>query len=251
MVKYGETFAYNPVTISQFALTRFSQGQNDAVLIAANKLLSMQRKDGAFPYEFSYKHMLNLRPYKPGWISGMAQGQSLSALGRAYTISHDKRFLDAGNKALAFLQMPFPKGPMADLSDLDPSLSGYSFILEYPVKPHAYTLNGYLFAVIGLYDWWKITGSEDAHRLFDDAVRTLIKLVSYYDIGTASTYDIGYITQAISQPYLEPSPPYINAGYQGFHAELLAVMFDITGNPIFDEYSKRFTNQFWNEISAN
>jgi hypothetical protein len=43
-VEYSGTFHYNPVTIAQFALTRYSQVQNDAVEKAADKLLRCSAK---------------------------------------------------------------------------------------------------------------------------------------------------------------------------------------------------------------
>lgn len=244
MVKYGEEFQYNPVTLSQFVVTkhhRYLMGESlDPVVKGVDKLIELQRADGAFPYDFEYKHPANPAPYKRGWISGMAQGQALSAFARAWKVTGDNRYLDAGNRSLDFLQVPFPAGPMATLADLDPSLSGYSFILEYPVKPHAYTLNGYIFTLIGLYDWWKVVGSEKAGELFLDGVRTLERLLPYYDIGTFTTYDISYITHSLAQPYLVPPKPFVHPRYHGIHIELVEVMADVTGKTIFSDYANKW-----------
>jgi hypothetical protein len=243
LVKYNGKFEYNPVTVTQYGLTRYSQNQNDAVIKAADKLMSMQRADGAFTYDFAYDdYWVGGATYKPGWTSGMAQGQALSLFARAYKLTLDHRYLEAGEKALAFLQVPFPKGPMTSLYSLDPSLAGYSFIAEYPNNPQCYTLNGNIFALIGLYDWAKETGSKTADKLFKDGALTLSKILPYYDIGALSSYDICYVTRAIPEPYLAIKPLII-PGYQGFHVELLAVMYDITGNKIFDEYAKKFYEQ--------
>jgi hypothetical protein len=249
LVKQDGKFQYNPVTVAQFGLKRYSKNRNDDLLKAADRLILLQRSDGAFTYDFSYPdYWVGGASYKPGWVSGMAQGQALSVFARAYYLTHNGQYLKAGERALSFMQVPFPKGPMTDLSSLDPSLRSYSFIAEYPNNPQCYTLNGYIFTLLGLYDWWKEIGSPTARHMFEDGSRTLEKIVPYYDIGAFSAYDLCYITRARHEPYLNIKPLMI-AGYQGFHVELLAVMYQLTGKKIFDEYAKKFFSQ--TEASPN
>lgn len=95
---------------------------------------------------------------------------------------------------------------------------------------------------IGLYDWWKDVDSETAGKLFNDGALSLSKILPYYDIGALSAYDICYVTRQLPEPYLSIKPLII-PGYQGFHVELLAIMYDITKNKIFDDYAKKFYEQ--------
>jgi len=191
MVKYGDEFQYNPVTLSQFSLAaygKFLAGDSREKFNAAiEKLLTLQDKEGAFRYDFSYRHYTSTVAYKPGWISGMAQGQALSAFSRAYQLEKSARIKDAGDRALAFLNVPAELGgPFTTLKDLDPSLDGYIFFQEYVTSPNVYTLNGYMFTLLGVYDWWQATDSLEAKRMFKNGMRTLAKILPYFDIGSFS-----------------------------------------------------------------
>lgn len=243
VVKYAGDFYYNPGTLANYALAQYEAYLNgapfDRMRVALNKLLSLQRADGAFPNNFAYTHYSTNRRYKVGWTSGFTQGVALSALARAYHATKEPAYLTAGNRALAFIQVPYPNGPMYDMRDLDPSLRGYSFINEYSMKPQAYNLAGYGYTIIGLYDWWKLTGSEDAHRLYDDAIRTYAKIIPYFDVGTFSAYDLSYITLS-REPYLMPQEAQLNPTYHALHIELMDVMFFLTKKPVFKEYADKW-----------
>lgn len=242
-VKNGDSFYYNPVTLSQFALAEYSRhlqgGPTDMMIRALDKIIEMEGDDGALRYPFTYRHYTETLPLKPGWTSGMAQGQFLSAAARAYHATGDKKYIEAGNRALAFLQVQHPYGPMTDMSDLDPSLEDYIFFLEYPTEPNAYTLNGYMFTLLGLYDWSQIAESEDADALFKRGIRTLQHILPYYDLGYLSAYDLSYITHP-AMPYQEAREPHMAARYHAIHIDLLNALYSITGNSRLKEYADRW-----------
>lgn len=241
-VKYGENFYYNPVTVAQYALTKYGQymhigmeSTKEQFLIATNKLLDMQDELGAFRYVFPWKYYLTGEIYAPGWISGMAQGQALSVLGRAYYLTNDKKYLEAGNKAVKFLITPIEKGgTMSTLKDLDPSLAEYIFFEEYISTPNNYTLNGYMFTLLGLYDWKIVTKKYQkqcinlAETYFDLGINTLVRILPYYDIGGFSTYDLGHITFG--------KKPHLVGGYHAAHINLLHALYSITNNKALKEF---------------
>lgn len=237
MVLQSGEFRYNPVTLANFALAEHGRG-SALFLVAAEKLRSIQGVDGALRYDYTYRHYAVTHAYAPGWVSGMGQGLALSVYARAYLATKDPAWIDAGDNALAFLQVPFPDGPMTDLSDLDPSLTGYVFFEEYLVDPNVYTLNGYMFALLGLYDWWKVAGSEKAGDLFTRGIETLEKLLPYYDIGTFSTYDLGYVTHG--KPYLMPIKPHVAARYHAFHIAQLRALYSSTGSETLKAYAEKW-----------
>src|SRR5690606_29452397 len=125
--------------VSQYALTQYGiyisnrdEGAKHRFLAAVDRLLKMQDEEGAFRYNFAWKYYLTKEIYEPGWVSGMAQGQALSALSRAYYVTHDPKFIEAGNKALDFMIRPVEEGgTMTTLGDLHPSLTNYIFFEEY------------------------------------------------------------------------------------------------------------------------
>lgn len=63
MVRYGQGFWYNPVTLSQYALAAYGKwldgGDIGPMVRAIDKLISMQSRDGAFRYRFPYRHYVS------------------------------------------------------------------------------------------------------------------------------------------------------------------------------------------------
>lgn len=248
MIKYGKEFQYNPVTISQFILAEYGRslqgGEEKKMMAAVNQLLKLQDAEGAFRYYFPYRHYTAVGLYKPGWVSGMAQGVALSALARVYKKTKDPKYLDYGNRAVSFLTVPKDQGgPFVSMADLDKSLKDYVFFEEYLTTPNVYTLNGYMFTLLGLYDWADITGSEQAKKLFNDGMKTLEKILPYYDIGSFSAYDLSYITHK-RPSYLQELKPHGVVRYHAVHITQLAALTSITNN----ETIKKFLEKWQNDV---
>jgi len=242
-VKYGNEFHYNPVTLSQYALSKygaFLNGNTTALHSfkkACEKLLELQGKDGSFRYSFPYRYYLTKEIFQPGWISGMAQGQALSVFARAYHITREKKYLEAGNTTLKFLVTPIAEGgPRSTLSDLHPSLSTLIFFEEYISRPNNYTLNGFMFTLLGLYDWSQITfpsriySSLQARYFFRRGLLTLKSLLPYYDIHGFSAYDLGH--------YFINKPPHVIPRYHAAHIQLLHALNSVSPDPVLEHYEK-------------
>lgn len=246
LVKYGQSFYYNPVTVAQYALYQYGkflhkQASFNDFRVAADKLLSLQEPDGAFRYSFSWRYYLIGKSFKPGWVSGMAQGQALSVFARAYAWTKDLRYLDAGNKALRFLLTPVDVGGVLDtMADLDTSLAQYIIFEQYPVKPASYTLNGFMFTLIGCYDWWQLDpgaiegDGKMAAVALTAGLRTLEKILRYYDVGGFASYDLGYITYHAA--------PNLDAFYFAVDIYLLHALYAISGNDTLRHYELRWAS---------
>jgi hypothetical protein len=137
------------------------------------------------------------------------------------------------------MQVREPDGPLTDLSYLDPSLKNYPFLMEYSVNPPCYTQNGYEFAIIGLYDWAELAHSKKARELFNAHLKTLKKLLPYYDMGTYSAYDLSYITHA-SPIYLVERPPHFGPRYHKIHIEMMEALYSIDKDPLFKTMAERW-----------
>jgi len=116
-VKYGEHFFYNPVTIAQYALKKWGGIINEGdkkykeqFKNATEKLVEIQKENGALPYDFEWRYYLSGETYEPGWVSAMAQGQALSVFSRAYHMTQDPKYLKAGKKTFRFLITPKGRG---------------------------------------------------------------------------------------------------------------------------------------------
>ena len=229
MQLFGNEWHYNQVHLSNFAITQFgAPDRQELFMAAAEKLLSMQADDGSFPLTYSMRHYTQRYSYKVGWVDGMSPGLALSVYARALLHTGDARWQEAGDKATAWLDIPFPEGAKGTLADLHPSLSDYPFWLEYPTYPHVYTVNGHMFTLLGLYEWAEIGQSAKARELFDAGVRTLVGILPYYDMGSFSSYDLSYITYGRLW-FLEPQPPHAGINYHEVHIVQLRALHAITG----------------------
>ncbi len=201
----------------------------------ADKLLTLQDSRGGFLYNFQWRYYLNNYDYKPGWVSAMAQGQALSVLARAYEITGNKKYLEAGNKALNFLITPISKGGvMANLGSLSSSLKNNIIFEEYISHVPTYTLNGFMFSLLGLYDWANVDDSNKkntAEKYFNEGIKSLTQILKYYDIGGFTCYDLGYITKNREKPH-------IAVNYHGVHIYLLNSLYSITNDRILYDYYK-------------
>jgi heparosan-N-sulfate-glucuronate 5-epimerase len=241
MVKYGTRIEYNPVTVAQAALHYHGKflktgdpQYKDKFFNQVEALIRLQSKDGAFRYNFSYRIPHLHVNYKPGWISGMAQGQALSVFSRAYTLKKDLRYKRAGNAALNFLLTPKEKGgPMTDLSHISTKWKDQVWFEEYVTVKNNYTLNGFNFTLLGLYDWGYTPGLEThgaakAAKMFHKGQDSVKKLLKKYDIGGFTSYDLSHLTMK--------QDPHVVVPYHAVHIYQMYVLYTITGSSYFIKY---------------
>jgi hypothetical protein len=238
MINYDGTFYYNPVTVAEFALSqhgKFLRGiEPDLTRFWAGvaRLLELQEADGSFQYVFDFPYYLNAGYFHAPWTSGMAQGMALSVFYRAWKLTGDSTYIAAGDRAFNFLIKPVSAGGVTqDLRFLDPSLSRWIIVDEYPALPSAYTLNGFMFALLGVYDWSNLNPlgqSAVAQVYFARYLATLDRILPYYDVGGFSAYDLGHIVYS-SQPNLDPD-------YHATHIYLLHALGSVTQDPVLAQY---------------
>jgi heparosan-N-sulfate-glucuronate 5-epimerase len=200
----------------------------------ADRLIELMNENGGLEYSFSWQYYIGPQTLQPGWVSGMAQGIALSAFARAYQVTCDEKYLAAGRRALKNLLLPYDRGGSgADLRGIDPSLAGYVWYEEYPnAKGPAYTLNGFMYTLIGLHDFSLVDPASGAGHAFSQGVRSLTKVLPYYDFDGFSAYDLG--------PLVHGSRPNISARYHGVHLTLLSALYAITGESVLDVWSERW-----------
>ncbi|MBS2970723.1 D-glucuronyl C5-epimerase family protein [Metabacillus sp. KIGAM252] len=246
MVKYGTRIEYNPVTTAQGALfyhgkflTSQRSEDREAFLKLADALIKMQSKDGAFRYSFSHRIPHLKTRYPAGWVSGMAQGQALSVFSRAYEVTKDIKYKLAGNASFNFLTTPVSKGgTMTDLSHISSKWKDQIWFEEYVTSPkNNYTLNGYIYTLLGLYDWgynpeMASYGGEKAKILFQRGQDSVKKILLKYDVGGYTAYDLSHLTLK--------QEPHVVIEYHRVHISQMYVMYRLTGSKYFLEYYNRW-----------
>ncbi len=225
IVSYGAGWYHNPATIAQYALGLHGKYVAKAGTLApflkqAAFLTTMQDNSGAIRYPFSYPYYLTGEVIAAGWTSALAQGQALSVFSRAFAITGEERYETAGEAALAWLLRDQASGGnRASLTALDRGLSKFMTLEEYPSSPSYLTLNGFMFTMLGLYDWWQLEpeatagGPAVARDAFESAMATLVYTLPYFDINGMSAYDLGHV--------ISGRAPNVQAQYHLLHIALL------------------------------
>lgn len=255
IVKYGEEWVRNPITITQDALRyygRFLDKGQEAdkamFLKEADAVLAQQDAQGGIRFPFEWRYFRNFEPYKSGWVSGMAQGQALSMYARAYDLTKEAKYLNAGRTAFEFMVKPVSQGgTRSDLGNLHPSLARYVWFEEYlpdsRTKPN-HVLNGYLFGTLGLYDWSQVDKTsvgQSAGEYFKCAAFSAKQTRALFDVGGFTSYDLGHLSKEGEMQLA--GKPHIDQPYQGVHIYLALALYDITRDPAFLNAARLWNKQ--------
>jgi hypothetical protein len=146
----------------------------------------------------------------------MAQGLGISVLLRAFQETGKQRYLDRARLALNAFRYTVDEGGVASIEE-----GGAVFYEELAQGPATHTLNGFIYSLWGIYDFYRVTGEALALRLFQQGVATLERHIEDYDSGSWSFYDLG------SRPRLA------SLGYHKLHIAQLYAMHNIT---VIDEF---------------
>jgi hypothetical protein len=171
-----------------------------------------------FPYQFDFALGGNPNDLMTApWYSAMAQGQALSAFVRLFRATGADRWKDAADRTFAsFTRLGPTSEPWTVFVDRD----GYLWLEEYPKDPPMQVLNGHVFALFGLYEYFELTSSETALDLLRGSLTTVKEYgEAFRNPGAVSAYDLRV--------------RYQNAKYHAIHIKQLRLLADITGDPDF------------------
>lgn len=233
------TLEYNPSAIASFALRQYhlncldsDKHSLDFFWNQINWLVTNQTEQGIFPHNYSMRH--NGHQLVSGWGSALTQGFAISALVRAYNVSNDKRYLNAAILAL----QPFE----TDVEDNGIRTDNEFGVWyeEYPSKEGSdHVLNGFLFGLYGLHDLYKFLDNDKAERLFSDGVHSVKQTLPLFANDYWSKYSLSQ-KSTLKNHFNLGSP-----SYQKLHADQLRVLYILTSDEIFKEYSEKIEKQYW------
>ncbi len=139
--------------------------------------LATQRAGGiAWEYDFRFDGGA------PPWVSGLAQGTALQALGRAAVRFARADYFNAAHGALGVFSTPPPEGVRV----ATPAGAHY---LIYSFAPGERVLNAFVQSLVGLYDYSGLANSDAARALFTAGEAEARLEVPRYDTGAWSLYD--------------------------------------------------------------
>jgi hypothetical protein len=233
-------YYYQPVFLSQktlHLLSSYINSEERAYLkradLYARKMVELADEyDGAlfFPYEFDNP----LSKKGPGgerivmkapWYSGMAQGQALSVFSRLYSLTKNEEYLEIAHKIFnSFLCRERKDSPWVVYVDK----KSYLWIEECPNEDRINILNGFIFGIYGIYDYYQLTRDERSKILFQAAVTTIKRYIHLFrNPGDRSWYCLG--------KFHKTTPLYHNV-----HVEQLEMLYKMTGDEYFMKMSLRF-----------
>jgi hypothetical protein len=144
-----------------------------------DELVPLAADRGGFP---AWEYYFAFGGGAPPWTSGLSQGTAVQSLGRAGDLLADPSLTDLAARALALFEQPAPSGVRAD------DANG-AFYLIYTFAPSMRVLNAHLQAVIGLFDFARLTGDPRAQGLYTAGESEARAVVPSYDTGKWSLYD--------------------------------------------------------------
>jgi hypothetical protein len=152
--------------------------------------LAVERAGGiAWEYYFTFDGG------RPPWVSGMAQGTALQSLARAATrLDREVELFPVAQRALALFEAPTPQGVRV------PGDRGNHYVL-YSFAPSFRVINGFAQALVGLYDYARISGDPRGRTLFDSGDREARHELPAFDTGAWSLYSRGSLTRESDLSY--------------------------------------------------
>ena len=237
MLDYHGTIGlqYNPIAIAQWGLAnynRFSEAGDGTrwqkVLKSADWLSENLEQNSHGLWVWNHHFDWDYRdPLKAPWYSGLAQGQGISLLLRAHAHAHSEgeKYQIAADKAFVALTRPIAEGGVL-FEDEEKNL----WIEEYLVDPPTHILNGFMWALWGVFDYWLARTDATAKQLFERGAQTVLHNLARYDTGYWSLYEqSGTRLKMLASPF-----------YHRLHSVQLRVTSTLTGDARFASVAERW-----------
>jgi len=249
MLDYGRKIGKqcNPIAISQYGLAHYNVfkktglKKNFEVFIKqADWLVKSLELNGfgvkVWMHHFDWDYFKKL---ENPWYSGLAQGQAISTLARAYSETKEIKYLEAANIAFDSLLKNIDNGGVSYV-DKESNI----WIEEYITNPPTHILNGFIWALWGVFDYYLLTGNNKAIDFYNACLKTIKKNLYRYDIGFWSLYDL-------APTKIKPISSHF---YHKLHVVQLKILYILTGDIFFNDYAKKWekyqNNLLFNYISS-
>jgi heparosan-N-sulfate-glucuronate 5-epimerase len=224
---------YNPIAVAQYALGNYNLAKQTRDPVFVKKFLAnadwlldnlvlTPQGTTLWPHHFDFEYF---RPLKAPWFSGLAQGQGLSVLVRAFAETGKNTYCERARDVYRSLTLPIDAGGV-QYTDHHNDI----WIEEYLVTPPTHILNGFLWALWGVHDYYLLVRSPTVKALFDQYVQTIVRVLPQYDLKFWSLYELTpQRIQSIASPF-----------YHRLHIVQLQVMYRLTGIQTFADYVQKW-----------
>jgi heparosan-N-sulfate-glucuronate 5-epimerase len=175
-----------PVSLAQLALgwwERYLDAETGAGarFDAIADLLAQRAVPVDAELRWPYKVAIPKYGLRSGWCSAMAQGQVASVFVRQFLRTGDGRWADHARGALR---------PLVDDSELVSQTPAGQVLEEAPSDPPSHILNGWIYALWGLWDAGVGLQDGKAAQAFAAGVASLRAMLPAYDVGWWTRYSL-------------------------------------------------------------
>lgn len=199
---------YNPTTIAQFGLGNYdlylltnSHVYYRQFINSVNWMVKDQHQCGGWDV---FERLGSKRTYK---YSAMTQGEGASLLIRAFKETNNEEYLAKAKKAIDLMLLPVEKGGTSRYGN------DKLFLEETVESKPVLILNGWIFAIFGLFDITKIIPELKYNYALEKTLDTLKSELKKYDSGYWSYYDQ---CGRLASPF-----------YHNLHIALLDALYDL------------------------
>ncbi|HZU68969.1 MAG TPA: D-glucuronyl C5-epimerase family protein [Ktedonobacteraceae bacterium] len=182
----------HPTIVAQHALVHWNQyitnaaeSQCSKFLVSANWLIENERRIGkdAGGWPISFPH-----PTLPGgdsWLSASAQGTAISVLLRAYQLTQKEEFFECAQRVARTFERDILDGGVSV-----PIGKEGVFFEEVAIYPASHSLSGFIFGLLGLYEYVAVTGDVEVEKLIARGLATMHGLIAEFDAGFWTRFDL-------------------------------------------------------------
>jgi hypothetical protein len=227
--------SFNPITATYYALViwnKYNRSRDKKYLDQFKLLINFMEEIGKekdnqliFEYQFDYPRF-NL---KAPWHSGITQGQALSCFIRYNLLggsNHTKQKIDKIYNSL--LHPEDQNGILSLMQDKRP------WIEEYPNSSSRHVLNGFLFALIALYEYNHHFPKNSSYQILEDLTDSFFRNYNLFVRGKDLRYSSERIVLA-------------NIQYQGLHAFQMYHLYQLSGQLEFRQIGEAWLEKVdWN-----
>lgn len=228
---------YHPAAVAQYGLAHYNrfldgdEGSKAKFLAGADWLtLNLQKNAlgvAVWPHLYDYEYRTLMRG---PWYSGLAQGQGLSLLARAFMVSGDRKYQECLRSAYKAFDLQTSQGGVLWREPM-----GNVWIEEFVVQPPSHVLSGFIWAAWGVLDYSLLTLDRDAKKLFEDCLKTLEHNLHRYDTRQWSLQELS-----------DTSVPMVaSLSRHRLHIVQLRILHAMTGKRIFKDFADG-----WEEYAA-
>ena len=240
----------NPCTLAQitlYLLHSYKINKNPFYLSKAEEIYDFNKQKTGyidnnklyFKYNFDFNlHGISTQKMKKGWISGMTQGDMLHVCSELIMLTKKEKYYNDAIKIFnTFLDINPVRRSHTEKVNNDTDIKyicNYDkdncfWIEEYPMEVPCRTLNGFMFAIMGLYKYYLITKSYTVLKILTESVYTIEKNISHF-INIEDDKESYYCLKNKKT----------SGYYHQIHIHQLNVLTEITGENIFKEWALKF-----------